>query len=93
LTGAKKGFDDLAAMVAAGVSPTVSTSAAGTIADLTRASAIAADGSTIVAGGTNVTFYQTNTSPVALSNAEIYRQTKNSLSRVKGALPALCLRW
>lgn len=92
LTGAKKGFDDLAAMAAAGLAPVTSAQAAGTIMDLTKASA-AGEGSTIVAGGTNITFNQTNTSPVALSSAEIYRQTKNSLSRVKGALPALCLRW
>jgi hypothetical protein len=35
-----------------------------------------------------VTFNQYNNSPVALSNAEIYRQTRNQLSIAKGALPA-----
>jgi hypothetical protein len=34
----------------------------------------------------SVTFNQTNTSPKALSSAEIYRQTKNQLSVAKGAL-------
>lgn len=34
----------------------------------------------------SVTFVQNNTSPKALSQAEIYRQTKNQLSVVKGAL-------
>lgn len=37
-------------------------------------------------GSTNVTFKQYNTSPKALSSAEIYRQTKNQLSVAKGAL-------
>jgi tape measure domain-containing protein len=87
LSQAQRGFDDLAAMTQAGLSPTVATTAAATISDLSQAAASAAAGSTIVAGGTNVTFHQTNTSPVALSSAEIYRQTKNQLSQVKGALP------
>lgn len=34
-----------------------------------------------------VTFNQYNTSPKALSTADIYRQTKNQLSQAKGALP------
>ena len=34
----------------------------------------------------NYTFNQTNNSPVALSNKEIYRQTKNQFSQLKGAL-------
>ena len=34
----------------------------------------------------NYTFNQTNNSPVALSNTEIYRQTKNQFSQLKGAL-------
>lgn len=37
---------------------------------------------------TTVSFTQNNNSPKALSNAEIYRQTKNQLSVVKGALTA-----
>jgi hypothetical protein len=34
----------------------------------------------------SLTFVQNNTSPTALSSADIYRQTKNQLSVVKGAL-------
>jgi hypothetical protein len=34
----------------------------------------------------NVTFNQTNTSPKALSTADIYRQTNNQISKVRGAL-------
>jgi hypothetical protein len=37
-------------------------------------------------GGPQVVFNQTNNSPVALSEATIYRQTKNQISTVKGAL-------
>ena len=37
-------------------------------------------------GQTIINFEQHNTSPVALSNVEIYRQTKNQLSQVKEAL-------
>jgi len=35
----------------------------------------------------NVTYVQNNNSPKALSEAEIYRQTNNQLSKTKGALP------
>lgn len=38
--------------------------------------------------GTSLTFVQNNTSPKALSPADIYRQTKNQLSMAKGALTA-----
>lgn len=37
-------------------------------------------------GQDNLTFIQNNNSPRALSQAEIYRQTKNQLSKAKGAL-------
>jgi tape measure domain-containing protein len=36
---------------------------------------------------TPLTFIQNNTSPKALSSTDIYRQTKNQLSKAKGALP------
>jgi tape measure domain-containing protein len=39
-----------------------------------------------------ITFNQSNTSPKALSAADIYRQTKNQLSIAKGALTQLCSR-
>lgn len=38
-------------------------------------------------GNTSVTFVQNNTSPKALSTAEIYRNTNNQISRVKEVLP------
>lgn len=43
-------------------------------------------GSSAPAVTNNYTFNQTNNSPVALSNKEIYRQTKNQFSQLKGAL-------
>jgi tape measure domain-containing protein len=44
-------------------------------------------GTAAVASGNNVVnFTQNNQSPKALSSAEIYRQTKNQLSKTKGAL-------
>lgn len=86
LSQAKKGFDDLAAMAAAqAITAGVSTSAAAGIAG-SGIGALGPDG-VVASGGTYVEFNQTNTSPKALSNAEIYRQTKNQLSAVKGALP------
>jgi tape measure domain-containing protein len=57
-----------------------------------QASAIASQqtsgGDAVVAsgGGTSVTFEQNNYSPEALSEVEIYRQTKNQLSQLKSAL-------
>jgi hypothetical protein len=41
---------------------------------------------TTTTGDTNVTFVQNNTSPKALTPAEIYRQTKNQISAAKGTL-------
>lgn len=38
------------------------------------------------AGDTNISFVQNNTSPKALTPAEIYRQTKNQLSAAKGVV-------
>lgn len=42
---------------------------------------------TATAGGTNYNFVQNNYSPKALSASEIYRNTRNQFSRMKGALP------
>jgi hypothetical protein len=38
------------------------------------------------AGDTNISFVQNNTSPKALTASEIYRQTKNQISAVKGVV-------
>lgn len=82
LSGAKRGFDDLAAMAAA-IAPVASTSAAAAA----QANVSASQAALAEANSTSLTFNQTITSPKAISNAEIYRQTKNQLSVVKGALP------
>lgn len=52
-----------------------------------EALAAASEKSEVVAG-TKLEYNQYNTSPKALSEAEIYRQTKNQLSTLKGALNA-----
>jgi hypothetical protein len=59
-----------------------STASAGYEANKAAAAAVTA-GDTITE---EVTFIQNNTSPKALSDAEIYRQTKSQLSRAKGVL-------
>lgn len=46
----------------------------------------ATDQQATAGGDTNVTFVQNNTSPKALTAAEIYRQTKNQISTAKGVL-------
>lgn len=53
---------------------------------LNRAAQEVQNGSEVAEVGPNLTFIQNNTSPKALSSAEIYRQTKNQLSVAKGAL-------
>lgn len=61
-------------------------SRASNIAQSNRASETSTANDSDDAAGVN--FNQYNYSPKALSNAEIYRQTKNGLSTIKGALPA-----
>jgi tape measure domain-containing protein len=61
-----------------------STSAATSIS---AANALAAAQAGLTSGSsTNISFTQNNTSPAALSTADIYRKTNNQLSQVKGAL-------
>jgi tape measure domain-containing protein len=87
LTEAQNGFATLAGMSKDQLLNTNSTfvKAASISADnAAAAAAIGADGTS----GTKLEFNQYNTSPKALSAAEIYRQTKNQLSVVEEALPA-----
>lgn len=46
----------------------------------------AAQANTVSGGDTNISFVQNNTSPKALSAAEIYRQTKNQISVARGVV-------
>ena len=86
LSVAKKGFDDLAGMSKSQlINATASSSTATSISASNAAAATAAGIS--ATGSKSLTFNQYNTSPTALSNADIYRQTKNQLSIAKGALP------
>jgi hypothetical protein len=66
---------------------TVSAQNARSISTTTEANRKAlADAAALQATGTTVEYTQNNYSPQALTAAEIYRQTKNQLSTVKGAL-------
>ena len=72
------------------IEPEISRTKAGLISAQSReiADALAAanfSGERVVEGA--VTFVQNNTSPKALSTAEIYRNTRNQLSVVRGGLP------
>lgn len=87
LSQAKKGFGDLAALSKAQlIQAGTSTSTASSISAANQAAAIAAG--LAPAAGSTFNFTQNNTSPKALDSATIYRQTKNQLSVVKGALPS-----
>jgi hypothetical protein len=85
LTQAKKGFGDLSTLSKSQLA-SVSTNKATSISSDNAAAAatLAVDTS---GQGTTFSFTQYNTSPKALSTADIYRQTKNQLSTVKEALP------
>lgn len=52
------------------------------------AAAAQAEAATKTGGDTNVTYNQTINSPKAISNAEIYRNTNNQLSKIKKGEPA-----
>jgi hypothetical protein len=71
------------------VTPVVSTQQATTIAnDNAAAQKVQLDNEALaMVSGDSYQFIQNNTSPKALSSADIYRQTRNQLSIVKGALP------
>ena len=78
------GMNDI--LAANTVSPTTSSNVAGTISAATQAQQH--DLAAANAAGNVVSLTQNNYSPVALSAADIYRQTRNQLSTVKGALGA-----
>jgi tape measure domain-containing protein len=86
LSLAKKGFDDLSAMLLSGQLKPVATAAAASSINVGTGAAAGTEGPVQI-GGTNISYVQNNTSPKALSAAEIYRQTRNQLSIVRGALP------
>lgn len=88
LTDIKKGADRINGMLTTKpIEVATSYSSAKNAADgyQSNQDVLAADQATITTNE-NVTFNQYNTSPKALSPAEIYRQTKNQLSIAKGAL-------
>lgn len=83
LGAAKKGFDDITAMAANQVAPVT----AGAAASISVGGGPGGEQAMIAVGGTNISLVQNNSSPKALSAAEIYRQTRNQLSTLRGALP------
>jgi tape measure domain-containing protein len=84
LSQAKKGFDDLAAM--SRIQPVTTAAMAAIAAASVPGVSPSAEAVPVIAGPV-YNFTQNNTSPKALSESEIYRQTKNQLSVMKGALP------
>lgn len=86
LTQAQKGFATLGALTKDQLIAASSTTAKAT--SISAASLAAAEQAGLASGaGTVVQFNQTNTSPKAIDAATVYRQTKNLLTTVKGALP------
>jgi hypothetical protein len=86
LTDVKKGADEISNTLAK-----ASISTSGALANAMTVSAAVSNSRDLVnetaTGGTkDVTFNQYNTSPKAISAADTYRQTKNQLSKAKGAL-------
>lgn len=91
LTGVKRGADDIFRML-----PTDGSISVGTTYDQARQARRTYDSnkdgqfSTMPVGGAEnvrpIQYIQNNNSPKALSSAEIYRGTKNQLSKVRGAL-------
>jgi tape measure domain-containing protein len=85
LSQARKGFSDLNNLTKPQIiNAGASSSAAASISAANAAAAVQAG--LIAAGGTSLQFTQNNYSPTALSPTDIYRQTKNQLSIVKGVL-------
>jgi spore maturation protein SpmB len=89
LTGIQKDAMKIGKIVATPISVGSSFSSASQAAHGVNSNAAAVLAATIKPTETtvrDVTFVQNNTSPKALSSAEIYRQTKNQISVAKGAL-------
>lgn len=86
LTDVKKDAAQISSMVATKPLKVDTTVAKATDASAGYFANKVAQQDTAVVADTNIEFTQINNSPKALSNAEIYRQTNNQLSKVKGAL-------
>jgi tape measure domain-containing protein len=85
LTQVKAGAGELSNLTKDQLIAASSTSAVQSIS-AANAAAAAAQAAGAATKQNNVTFNQYNTSPAALSTADIYRKTNNQLSKVKGAL-------
>lgn len=88
LTQAQAGFSTLAGMTKDQLLNANTSLVKATSISANNAQTASAIGATDVKAAPTLQFTQYNTSPKALSSAEIYRQTKNQLSVVKEALPS-----
>lgn len=90
LSDIKKGSDTLNGLFKAkeiGVNTSYSRASSIALAERARQEEAAMAETAPVSTGDTVNFVQNNNSPKALSNSEIYRQTRNGLSVAKGGLP------
>jgi tape measure domain-containing protein len=89
LTQAKSGLGELAGLTKNQlISASTSTNSAASISAANAVIAAAAAAKLSSVAGSSINFTQTNYSPKALSEADIYRRTKNQLSIARGALSA-----
>ena len=84
LTQVKAGASELSNLTKGQLIAAASTTAVQSISAANSAAAAQADA--VTNKQNNLTFIQNNTSPAALSTADIYRKTNNQLSKVKGVL-------
>lgn len=84
LTQVKAGASELSNLTKGQLIAAASTTAVQSISAANSAAAAQADA--VTTKQNNLTFIQNNTSPAALSTADIYRKTNNQLSKVKGVL-------
>jgi tape measure domain-containing protein len=85
LSAVQTGATEMSNIVA--TTPVVATASYGQATSISsEQAAVATDQPAVAPGGTLVQFEQNNYSPTALTEVEIYRQTKNQLSQIRTAL-------
>jgi hypothetical protein len=85
LTQVQEGADKMNTMI--NTAPVVGSTSFGQASSISSEQAVqGAPGDTTGQSGTSITYQQNNYSPEALSEIDIYRQTKNQLSQLRTAL-------
>jgi hypothetical protein len=84
LTNVQQGAKKLSDLT--NVTPITAAASFGQASAISQAQQAAADAQAASTPGTTFTFEQNNYSPKALSEVEVYRQTKNQLAQAKSAL-------